>query len=45
VLGPAFTPDVRGAWATLYSTVAGILEVAADNVGERGVKPISLMAV
>jgi hemoglobin-like flavoprotein len=29
VLGPAFTPDVRGAWATLYGTVAGVMRNAA----------------
>ena len=29
VLGPAFTPAVRGAWATLYGTVAGVMRKAA----------------
>ncbi len=29
ILGPAFTPVVRGAWATLYGTVAGVMRNAA----------------
>jgi hemoglobin-like flavoprotein len=31
VLGHAFTPDVRGAWATLYRTVAGVMREAAKH--------------
>src|SRR5262249_21599872 len=40
VLGPAFTPDVRSAWATLYGTVAGIMR----NAAKRGPAAVARMS-
>ena len=31
ILGPAFTPAVRGAWATLYGSVADVMRAAAKT--------------
>jgi hemoglobin-like flavoprotein len=31
ILGPAFTPIVRAAWATLYGTIADVMRAAANG--------------
>lgn len=31
-LGPAFTPDVKGAWTAAYTAVAGVMKEAAYPV-------------
>jgi nitric oxide dioxygenase len=36
IFGPAFTPEVREAWATLYGLVAGTMRKAASGVPKRG---------
>jgi hemoglobin-like flavoprotein len=35
VLGPAFTPEVKNAWAALYGTVASVMRAAAAGPARR----------
>ena len=42
VLGPAFTPEARDAWAALYGTVADVMRNAAKKACSRRSQPSAL---